>query len=237
MSAIELGSTNLFNDPNLTAYYKLENTSDSKGSNTLTNNAGVTFTAAQFNNGANLGTSNTNKSLTVSSALSVTNACSLTAWIKILTVPGTNVVYSLVGVSTSANSCVYSLEYADVATTKTIRATYLRPNVSETNSDASFDLGSSSFHQLVLTYDATNLRLYIDGALAAGPTAASGTGTGVGDVFAIGERADTYDGLNINISSALIDDIGVFNRVLTAFEIFNLYNGVVNSNLPILRTG
>ena len=52
-------TTNTFlKDPSLQAYYKLENTNDSKGSNNLTNYNSVAFNAAMFGNGADMGSAN-----------------------------------------------------------------------------------------------------------------------------------------------------------------------------------
>src|SRR6478736_10076054 len=82
----ELASTSLINDANLIAYYKAENANDSKGSNTLTNNNTVAFSAAKFNNGFDGGSANTNKSMSIANALSFSGgAYSITLWVKLNT--------------------------------------------------------------------------------------------------------------------------------------------------------
>ena len=82
----QLLNTPLFSDANLVHYYKLENTSDSKGSNTLTNVNSVAFNAAKFGNGADFGASNTTKELYSTVAPEIDGgAGTLIFWVKLQT--------------------------------------------------------------------------------------------------------------------------------------------------------
>ena len=114
MAAVELYSTPLYSDANLVAYYRLENTSDSKGSRTLTNNNSVTFTSAKFNNGANFGTTLANDlwlsylgdNLGISGG-----ACSLVGWINVNTqINGTAVNYDFFSQSDNTTQTDYYIE-------------------------------------------------------------------------------------------------------------------------------
>jgi len=62
-------ATSLFQDANCKAYYNLEDLVDLKGGFNLTNYNSVTFTSAKFNNGSNLGTSNSTKYLEIANNL------------------------------------------------------------------------------------------------------------------------------------------------------------------------
>jgi hypothetical protein len=88
MAAAELFTTSLFADASLVAYWRLENTSDSKGSRTLTNNNTVAFNSAKFNNGADGGATNTNKYLSLAAdtlGMTYTGAKSFSLWLKLTT--------------------------------------------------------------------------------------------------------------------------------------------------------
>lgn len=74
---------------NLTAYYKLEDISDSWASYDLTNNGTTTFDTGKINNAANLGTSNSTKWLSTTDPLGINGGTmSVSFWAKVLTAPG-----------------------------------------------------------------------------------------------------------------------------------------------------
>lgn len=85
--------------------------------------------------------------------------------------------------------------------------------------------GITAFYHLVLTYDATNIRGYVDNVLVTGPTAASGSGTAA-ETSAIkilcGQRGD--GSTSANFASAIIDDFVIFDRALNTTEIDIIYN-------------
>src|SRR3990167_7184819 len=70
---------------NLTNYFKLEDESDFWDTNTLTNGNSVTFTSAKVNNGANFGSTNTNKYLHNGDANDIGGGNnSISLWVKLL---------------------------------------------------------------------------------------------------------------------------------------------------------
>ena len=78
-----------------------------------------------------------------------------------------------------------------------------------------------NFHHLAVTYDGSEMRLYLDGALA-GSQALSGTVTDTTYPVQIGRRA--YPGINEFVNGSL-DEITIHNRALTADEIASIYSG------------
>ncbi len=215
----ELIYTSLFNDANLQAYYRLEDVSDSKGANTLTNNNSVTFTPAVYANGANLGTSNTNKYLSTSNTLSVDGgSCSISLWCQLLTeIPSaTQTIVNQANNTSKTQNRIY-LDFN--GGTRLVVFMRGKPGVGNQTSSVTQTLGTTNVYHLVYVYDGVNVTGYINN-VASTPTAASGSGSAaITNGFYIGA---TQDG-SLEVS-ALIDDCGFFNRALTAAEVATLYN-------------
>ncbi len=211
MAAIEFGSTPLFNDASLISYYKLENLTDSKGSNTLTNHNGVAFNPAKFNNGADFGTNNTIKYLSAGNLGIDGGAVTIAGWIK-----RTGNGQRLIAQCNDNSDVEYVIE--EDATTIYVR----RERINVASDSVSYTVDpSSKFYYVVLTYDTVTLRLYVDGVERGTPVATSGNGTGTNpNAFTLGANIN-----GLNQASGIIDDVIVFSRALTAGEISNLYNG------------
>ena len=94
---------------NLQSYYKLEDANDFWSTNNLTNNNGVTFDSGIVNNGADFGSTNTNKTLSTTSTLSIDGgAMSMGCWVNITTVPGN---YDIAIQGNNSSKVLYYLEY------------------------------------------------------------------------------------------------------------------------------
>ncbi len=80
------------------------------------------------------------------------------------------------------------------------------------------NMGTGSWHHIAYTYDGTNQRAFVDGALVAGPSAASGDGSAAStDQVIIGSGAGGYfDGK--------IDDVRVWNIALDSSTVADHYN-------------
>ena len=216
----ELISTSLFGDANLVAYYRLEDVNDSKGSFNLTNVNSVTFTSAKYGNGANLGASNSNKYLTVANDLGITGgAITISLWVKLLAETSADDYFLAVQQDDSVD-VDNGISYNHGGGSQTVTFRRNKANVQvQTATWSSGALGTANWTHLVYTYDATNIRGYANGVLVAGPTAASGNGDGTNaDMFRIGANRVAGE-----FSSALIDDVAVFTRALTAAEVSTLY--------------
>lgn len=216
MAVVELASTSLFSDANLLSYWKLENTSDSKGSNTLTNNNTIAFNAAKFNNGADQGASNSNKYLSVATNLGIAGngIFTFSFWIKLKSeiTSGTWTIAS--HRSTTGADRYFDVNYEYNGGTQRL---YTDAGGNNTNRYA-VALGTSIFHHIAAVRNSTNSLLYVDGSLQT--TNGLGVGTEGTNRFGIGAT-----GIGISPSSAIFDDFAVFSRELTATEISNLYNG------------
>ena len=221
MAATELSTTPLFTDANLVAYWKLENTSDSKASYTLTNNNSVGFASGLFNNAADFGTSNTNKYLSVASDLGITNgACSISAWIKLRTEISTG-EYRFVWKFDTGTDVTYGLKYEYNSGTRRVLFWRVRENAEIKEVTYNTVLGTSNWHHMVLTHDGTTLSGYLDGVSVGTPITATGDGSGV----ATADFTEIGRGSTAGYASAYIDDVAIFNRALTSTEVSNLYNG------------
>lgn len=228
MAAAELSQSTLATDANLKAYYKLENVNDS-GPNgyTLTNNNTATFTDGVFGNGADFGSANSTKVLYINNNLGITGgAISMSGWINITTAPGTNATYEIFRQQDNTNWITYYLDYSDSSGTKRIQFGRDRYGVVSDSITYNTTLTTGTWYYISATYDGTNIRLYINGSLVGGPTAASGNGTSSGRSNAFGIGAAHYDtNSNTNYFSGLIDDVSIFSRALTPDEISYLATG------------
>jgi len=217
--ARELYSTSLFNDDNLVAYYRLEDTNDSKNSYNLTNNNSVAFNPAKFNNGADFGTSNTNKYLSISNNLGITGGnITLSFWLKLNTEIGSG-TYDLIDQESLANNTGNYVTYEYNGGTRRLTFNRVRQYVVVNSAAYNITLGTSSWYYVVYTYDGSNIRGYVNGSLVAGPVASSGYGTAGGmNRFTVG-----WGGVG-GYTSGIIDDVAVFSRALSPTEISNFYN-------------
>lgn len=221
MAAVELFSTSLFSDPNLIAYYRAENLNDSIGGFTLTDHNTVAFNAAKFNNGFDFGASNTNKYLSKASNLGLAgnHDVSVSFWIKLQTEIASGTYQFVRHDSTLTASRYFYCGYDYNG--GTIRLHFENSGVGTFYTTS---LGTSGFHHIVMVRNNTgsNSLIYLDGASVA--TGSLGTdATGNPDTFGIGADPSSAS----NFSSAIMDDVAIFNRVLTATEIASIFTGPV----------
>lgn len=217
----QIADLSLFNDADLQAYYKLEDANDNKNSNNLTNTGTVTFTAAKFNNGANFGSSDADKSLNIASALGYGGgAYAISGWFKQLTdiASGT---YSLVQLIDSASDTNLNIIYDYNSGTRRLLFQRVKVGVAVNEITHTINLGTSIFHHLVLTYDGATVEAYVNNA-SVGTVSASGSGTTPQTSgMAIGsEVADT----TLSNFLGMADDVAFFDRNLTAGEVSNIFN-------------
>jgi hypothetical protein len=219
MAAIELYSTPLFSDANLQAYYRFEgNGNDSKNSYNLTA-VGVGYSSGYGYFGQGPGLNGTGGYLYLASSLGLTNSgvASYSVWFKRADSSSTGVVigHTINPDSSHARHCWIRID----SDTSIIGEVYT--NGYYTNSQTVSSLGTS-WHHTVLTLDGSYIRLYLDGSLLGSPTAYTNTPSDTGSTnFTIGRRPDTTS----QFFTTAEDDGAVFNKVLTATEISNLYNG------------
>jgi hypothetical protein len=215
-------STALFHDPNLKAYYELENgalTTDSSGNgNTLTNHGTVTATAAKYGDGASI-TANT-QWFDRATNLGITGGqISIVGWIKINTEPTTQ-QYNLGFLSSLTNQVAYWIDYEYNGGTR--RLNFARYKVGSAIQDSFYNvtLGTGVWHHLALTYDGVDMVGYLDGVeVVRNAYSGNGTGSSLVDLMTIAQ--DNVNG-DQNSNHGLYDDVGFFNRYLTTAEVANL---------------
>lgn len=217
---------------NLVSYWKLDETSgnaaDSVGSNTLTNNGTSTYSSALINNGINLGDNNTTKSLSAVNNLGIDGGTiSVSIWIKRLTGATNGKVFFCQG---NSNSKVgYLLRDTGSGTLWVSR---FRTGTAEDGAiigTTTSVISSSIFTHIVLTYDGTNVRGYLNGTLTNTTASSGGASTALPNVFGLGQ-----DFSATAFASVIIDEVGVWNRALTSTEISTLYNGGAGLQYPFI---
>lgn len=216
---MELKISSLINDANLKAYYRFNSgalTVDSSTNGvTLTNNNTVGEATGKFGIGADGGSSNTNKSLSTSDTLGIDGgSITISCWIKLNTEIASS-LWFFVFQGNNTSKVSYQMRYEYNGGTRRMLFNRGRLSISDDAVIQNIALGTSNWHHLVLTYDGTNVRGYIDGSLV-GTTASSGNGSGTQVVGTYVLGPDFYP-------SAIIDDLAIFNRALNSSEISNLY--------------
>lgn len=229
---------------NLQAYYKLEDATEfyvGGGTLDMTNSGAATFAAGKVNNAVNLVRASS-QYLSVANNLGATNgAYSIAGWFRPASQPGLGEYYSMFGVFEAANDTGLSIAYRNNATIFSVQGVRTRHSVIDQGPDTIQTLDSNTWYHLAITYDATNVRTYLDGALLGGPTAASGNGLGgsaniayIGNGFA--EVSTFYH-------NGLVDEVGFWSKALSETEISDLYNDGAGqtmgygSNLTLLGVG
>ena len=221
----KIGDTSLFASANLIAYYELDTgalTTDSKGSNTLTNNNTVGEGTALFGTAcADLSATNTNKSLSIATGLGVdmSGAFSVSGWWNIQTAPTNGQLRSLVDWRSTTGTSRYAFLYYDNSG-GTIR---LLCDVSGNFAIENVDLGTTDWHHIVETCSAAGAyKLYIDNVEVA--TATRGTGTSTNEMY-MGISSDASS----HPLSAFFDDVGFLDIELSTAQISEIFNPVAPS--------
>lgn len=222
--AAEFSTLSLASDANLVSYYKLEDISDETANNhDLTNNGTVTFGAAVFNNGGDLGESNSSKWLSIADNLGVAgngDAC-IAGWVKLKTEIGSGTYILFQHLSNSGADRYLEINYEYNAGTRRISV-----NASESNTIVhNLTMGTSDFYHIAINRSSANaVELFING-VSIGTDTGGTSGGGNTNYFSMGRHATVSTGH----ASVIYDDVAVFNRVLLAKEIESIYTGIEGS--------
>ena len=211
---------------NLVTPNKLKDISNNNGSNILTNLKSVGFNSGNINNGADLGTGNANKYLYQPNTLGLTcnSPFSMICWVKLNSeITSGNYTFLSIAYGNSGICVDYYLSYAYNGGTRQIFISRDRVGIISNGVSYKVTMGTSNWYQLALTYDGSSLDAYVNGS-SIGRVSASGIGNASGSTgFSIGNRI--YNGTNY--SSANIQDVSVFSRVLSITEMSNCYNTTI----------
>lgn len=220
---------------NLVSYYKLDessgNAADSVGGFTLTNTNTVTYSAGKINNGADGGASNSNKSLQVSNNLGFTDSTDVTwsQWVNVTTAP------------TEGQQQCFTNHYINggkgrfwmyTMTGGVLKLRMYQDAGAPSTLDITQTLTTGTWYHIVVTYlNSSNLTtVYVNGSSVG--TINFGARNAVSpDYFSIlnwGGGTLPWKGL--------VDEVGVWSRVLSGTEINSLYNGGAGLQWPFSTT-
>ena len=229
---------------NLVSYWKLDessgNAADSVGSNTLTNNGTIPYVAGKINNGADLELSSSQYfSKTDNVSLSLTDTISFSIWIKLEQLPsavGTNfTIISKSRESTNQRGYVLVITTGNkiqIFTTST--GTYSTGTTTETFTDSavfvSGDVGN--WVHLVATYVASTktFTIYKNGSLVSNTKSLNNATSMFDNTAAFCLGADN-EGTN-RFLDGVVDEGGLWSRVLSASEVTELYNAGAGLQYP-----
>lgn len=223
---------------NIVVYYKLDNTSDSVGTNTLTNNGTVTFSTGKIGNGAYIDAyaALATKFLSVASDLGITGgAMSINCWYYPTGAPSSGQYHAIASQGDSGTFVNQQIQYKNTGGTLGIWFNRQRQNVANDGPTYNVTLTTGTWYMITYTYDGSNINGYLNASLVAGPTASTGNGaSGVTDYFYLG--AIRGNGTNENQPNGRIDECGVWTRAITASEISQLYNSGTGLQYPFSTT-
>ena len=221
-------------ETSLFAWYNHENLTDEfSGGHDLTDLGTLAYNAGKINNAADTGASNSSKSLyhnTTDPGFGPANGpASISMFFNVTTAPGSGVEHILANfqssVSGGTNDIGYVLKYVNQAGVLKLNFARLREGVVWQNSLYTTTLTVGTWYHIVLTYDGTSVRGYLNNSLVVGPTAYSGNGNikygRYIQIFARGGDAGSSVG---NCSSGLADMCGFWTKALSSTEIGDLNN-------------
>ncbi len=212
--------------PTALAYYKLDessgNAADATGNGyTLTNTGTVTFSTGLINNGSYNTTSS--QYLGRSSAFGLTSSSnfSISLWIKLTsdnTADRDIFNFDVTGASGSTIRGVY--EY----NSGTRRLRFYRASNTNTFLDINGNIGTNAWYHLVFTYNGGTgaMALYKNNAAAVTGTNSGTTNNANSSQFNI--MSTVQYSFNAPLNGGM-DEVGIWNAVLTSGEVSELYNG------------
>jgi len=210
---MQLKSHTIFTDSALKAYYRAEDLNDSStnGKN-LTKNGTVNNIAAKFANGFSADFSTTNNLTNATVYAPGTGDVTLGCWFKKNGAPTADFSPHILSLGTATGTIRCS-----IGAGKTTGAFFSQfVNSGTDTASTAVNVCDDVFHFLVMTRNGTSVKTYIDGlSVGSGATSSKDISD---DILTIGYNGSGYD----YIGQALIDDVFVLSRALSASEILSL---------------
>lgn len=215
------------------AYWKLEEASGSRtdevGSYNLTDNNTVTSGAGKIGNAASFDDANSEYlSSTTSLGLSMATYFTYNFWVNITALPtASEVDYTFHwadNVTANQKGDVQIQLYNDAGTQQIYL--YRRDSAGGDQAGANYTLTQGTWFMLTYTWDGSNHKLFINGSATPTITGAS-TRTGTNTANTPNATFFKMAGSEVDarFMHGLLDEWGVWSRVLTSSEITELYNG------------
>ncbi len=213
------------------AYWKLDgNATDATGNGfALTNNGTTPYSTGRINNAADFGASNSTKYLSLAGAsplgLTFDMPVTFNLWVNVATGPSGNAnnPFQWVDNTTTNKKGAYTLQYYNNAGTPQL---YIQRQINSTNNQYGVNqtLTIGTWNMLTFTWDGSNIYLYLNGnstPIVSGASTSTGTNSnsGLAEGFNIG-----YESSSGRFWWGLVDEVGVWGRVLSSSEISSLYN-------------
>jgi hypothetical protein len=208
----ELITTSLISDANLASYYRFNSgalTTDSKGSSTLTDHGTVAETASgKYGYAADFGTGNTTDFFTLATTFGITDATSqfsINMWVKFPYGEPSGLV-NFFDLRPSSNDCYFEARYSSGS---------IAVDAKGTADSYAVNLADSKWHMMTAIRNGTNFKLYIDTVQRISVTEGVGVATGG---FFLGNNSGGTRAIN-----AIMDDVAIFTKALSALEMDQLY--------------
>lgn len=215
--------TDLLNDANCQAYYRFNNgtlVTDSKNSNTLTNNNSVGQTlSGKYGYGADFGSPNTNKDLRSTNNFNVTTyngSFSVAFWLRQASEISTGywAPFSFVQQSDSTHRVLNYIYYEHNGGNLRIKISrYAAGGAGQGGNDEYYAITlGTDWRHIAFVYNGSNIKLYIDGTLRKTLTTTDIYGTTYSPVLTLGSDGAVF-------FPGQLDDVVHFNRELTSDEV------------------
>ena len=238
----EIATLSLVNDANLQAYYRFSSGSDtadsSSNSNTLTHVNAPSNTAGVFGNGMDYNGSNQYSHSNNPTGLDGMTATSLTLWFNAGTLDtgSSNARY----IATYATRSGLDAQVIQLYTIGDGSNAQIRALIGDndgggrsTTITGSTNLSTSTVYQVTITYDGSNINLYLNGSTDASPVALAGatlnTPDANNDSIFIGAIGTINESTIADYFDGLVDDVAFFDRSLTAAEVRTIFSGELRS--------
>jgi len=218
---------------NLISYWKFDessgNAADSVGSNTLTNNGSTAFATGKINNGADLEQSSS-QSFSIADAsqsgLDIAGNWSVSAWIKVESFVGGALSMGIINKDV-INQRSYSFSLEDDGKLRGAFCSNLSGSQRSTRNGSHTALSTATWYHVVIvcTVATPAIVFYVNN------TADSGAMGDSSATSVVNGTADFYLGFNQREGAfgtyfdGIIDEVGIWDRVLTSDEVTSLYNG------------
>lgn len=213
---------------NIISYWKMDgNSNDSLGLNSGSDTS-ITYGVGTgiINNGA---VSNGGKiTINDSGSLDITNAFTISIWVKALTTTQTN-TYLLSKLNNAGTDNVYSFLYEYVNDTIEFYSNDFTGTAPRTGSQIT--LADTNWHHIVYTYDGTTWAGYKDGVNIFSVSRVFSLNATTGALYLF-----TFDGTATGRFNGTLDEFGMWSRGLSSNEVLQLYNSGAGLQYPFSNT-
>jgi hypothetical protein len=220
---------------NLVSYFKFDNNvTDEVGSNSLTTTSGTSYVTGLLGDAIRFTTTGYSNKTSASGFNTGTGPISFSFWIKATSWAASGAGYWVMVVGNGSNTNDYVLAVSSGTSTSQMRVIIGNGSSTSTSGDVNCSLSGSAWTHVVVTRDGTAWQVYRNGsALSSGTYSTNRTATA-------SNRLQVRGGLNNgdppNVQQD-IDEVGIWNRVITADEVAELYNGGAGLAYPFASGG